>query len=258
MRDNRSEMIGQAHPRSAFAASLTQELLARAGVVPGMRVLVLGAADGDVALLAAERVGVGGEVIVLDADERALRAARARADEQCFEDIEFRAGSLERFVADEPLDAVVGRFFFMHRPDPVAALRHAAALLRDGGRMIVQEWHLESVLWPHSSAWPGSAAYASFAAQAIAAFRRARVHVDMGLRLVNVFAEAGLPLPRTRTELVAVRGACASGYAFLRSLLDELPTADDGVQSVADEIWDAGGHFFLPLQVGAWTTAVNR
>src|ERR1700722_16863765 len=218
--------IHDRHRGGAFAAQLTQELLARAGIVPGMRVLVLGAGDGDLAMLVAERVGSGGRVVVLDADERALAAARTCADEQHFAGIEFRQESLLGFTPREPLDAVVGRFFFMYEADPVALLGRAASLLRTGGRMVVHEWHLESILSPHTSAWPDGAAYGSFARASIATLRRARVHVDIGLRLVNIFAAAGLPLPRTRTELVAVPGASAAAAHFFQTLLRELPPAE--------------------------------
>jgi SAM-dependent methyltransferase len=252
---------------AALAAPLTQELLARAGIVPGMRVLVLGAGDGDVALLVAERVGTGGRVVVLDPDDRALAGARAQADEQYFEDIEFREESLATFAPREPFDAVVGRFFFMHEAEPVAQLERAATFLRPGGRMVVHEWHLESILWPHTSAWPDGTAYRPLARASIDALRRNGVHVDMGLRLVNLFAAAGLPLPSTRSELVVVPGASASGPLFFRALLRELKPAEacPGVPAaerraldlLAQRLEDAAltsyGHIFLPLQVGAWT-----
>jgi hypothetical protein len=122
-------------------------------------------------------------------------------------------------------------------------------------------------LWPHTSAWPAGSAYEAFAGSTIAALRHARVQVDIGLRLVNIFAEAGLPLPRTRTELVSLPGASASGPLFVRALLRELQSAEDrlGVtradrgtlDDLARRLENAtragGGHIFLPLQVGAWT-----
>jgi hypothetical protein len=89
----------------------------------------------------------------------------------------------------------------------------------------------------------------------------------MGLRLVNDFAEAGLPLPCTRTELVSLPGAGGSGPLFFRALLRELQLAEErlGVTTANLGMLDDlarrlehasradGGHIFLPLQVGAWT-----
>ena len=71
----------------------------------------------------------------------------------------------------------------MHETDAVSTLRRAATLLRAGGRMIVHEWHLESMLWPHTSAWPDRTGYDAFARASIAALGLARVQVDIGHRL---------------------------------------------------------------------------
>jgi SAM-dependent methyltransferase len=252
---------------SAYAAQLTQELLSRAGIGPGMRVLVLGAADGDVVLLVAERVGAGGKVVVLDSNGDALAAARLRAHEQYFEGIQFINDALGTFEPREPLDAVVARFYLMREADPVASLRRAALWLRAGGRIVVHEWHLESILSPHTSAWPDNTAYESLARASIDALRRNGVHVDIGLRLVNLFAAAGLPLPSTRSELVVVTGANVAGPLFFRALLGELEPAvarlgvspaNRGVLAqlahrFEDDTAARAGHIFLPLQVGAWT-----
>ena len=252
---------------STFAQPLTHELLGRAGVLPGMRVLVPGGGTGDLAFLVAERVGESGAVVAIDADGRALRAARRRAREERFEHIEFRALTLGDIGDVEPFDAVVARFYLMYESDPVDALRHAAALVRPGGRVVVQEWHFESTLWPQTSQWPDLPLYRAFAGWAVDALRCSGAHVDMGLRLVNAFAEARLPLPAIRTELCAVQGAGPSGYAFFEETMrDLLPQMERfGIASASDvdvdsfarrlerEAIAARGHAFLPLQVGAWT-----
>ena len=249
-----------------FAQTLTHELLGRAGIVPGMRVLVPGAGLGEVAFLVAERVGPSGRVFAIDADERAVATARDSAAQQCFADIDFRVQSLGDFdVAG--LDAVVGRFFLMRETDPAAALRNAAAHLRPGGRLVFHEWHFESMLWEQTSHWPDLPLYRTFAGWSIETLRRCGVHVDMGLRLINAFAEAALPLPATRTELAAVRGEGRARYAFFEDTLRELlpdmerlgiaTACDVDVDTFAErlerEVVTTRGHAFLPLQVAAWT-----
>src|SRR5215470_14248779 len=58
---------------------LTERLFRAAGIGPGMRVLDVGSGVGDVAFLAAELVGAGGEVVGVDVDAGALEKARSRA-----------------------------------------------------------------------------------------------------------------------------------------------------------------------------------
>ncbi|HEY6326695.1 MAG TPA: hypothetical protein VIW73_09330 [Candidatus Cybelea sp.] len=66
--------------------------------------------------------------------------------------------------------------------------------------------------------------------------RHRHLHVDMGLRLVSVFTEAGLPPPQIRSDLQVVYGPGSSGYAFFESAIRELlPTIEHyGVARVDD------------------------
>jgi len=250
-----------------YAQALTGELLSRAGIVPGMRVLVPGAASGELVFLIAERVGANGKVFAIDPDARALAALRESAERQSFECIEFSAETLGEFRSRAPLDAVVGRFFLMRQADPGATIRAAAEALAPGGRIVFQEWHFESVLWPHTSGWPSLPLYQNFARWSVEALRRSGFQIDMGLRLVNTFAEAGLRVPSTRSEILAVQGAGDAGYRFFQETLRELLPAmerfgitradevevDSFAQRLEIETTAARGHAFLPLQVGAWT-----
>lgn len=245
---------------AAFAQPLTEELLACSGITPGMRVLVLGPDLADLALLVAERVGADGTVIGLDSDTRNVDRAYWRAEAEGFDCIEFRVGALRNLHLNAPVDAVVGRFFLMHEPDPVGAIRRAAGLVHDGGRIVMHEWHYESILWPQTSDWPDVPLYRRFAQTSIDRMRRTGVHVDMGLRLVNLFTEAGLPLPSIRSDLRVVNGAGSLGYRFFESALTELNGDLDGdafAQRLERETLATGGHIFLPLQIGAWTRSVS-
>jgi SAM-dependent methyltransferase len=197
---------------AAFAQPLSEELLISAGVTPGMRVLVLGRGLADVALLVAERVGERGAVIAAHEDPKVVAEARRRAAEEGFDQVDFQAESLDRISLAAPVDAVVGRFFLMYEHDPVGAIRLAADTVHSGGRILFQEWHYESVLWPETSDWPYVPLYRAFARWSIEGLRRQHAHVDMGLRLANAFTEAGLPLPTVRTDLRVVQ-------AFVREAL---------------------------------------
>lgn len=226
-----------------------------------MRVLVLGRDLADIALLVAERVGRTGAVIALHKDPHVVGKARRRAADEGFEQISFRAESLEQACLGVKVDAVVGRFFLAHESDPVQSIRRAASMVHDGGRIVFQEWHYGSILWAETSAWPQLPLYRDFARRCIEGLRARSAHLDMGLRLPNAFTEAGLPLPMIRTDLRTVRGAGSLGYTFFEAALRELlPEAEVGAfaQRLERETTAAGGHVFLPLQVGAWARATSK
>ena len=60
-------------------APSTQHFLRDAGIVSGMRVLDVGCGMGDVTMLVAQLVGIGGRVISIDRDQASVEAARKRA-----------------------------------------------------------------------------------------------------------------------------------------------------------------------------------
>jgi SAM-dependent methyltransferase len=232
-----------------------------------MKVVVLGAGTGDVALLVAERVGASGAVLGVDDDPERIADARRRAREQRFEQVRLSAQRLDAVAVDGPFDAVFGAFSLMRESDPVGAIRTAAGLVRIGGRVVFAEWHFESMLWGLTSSWPELPAYARFARWTVAALRCSGAHADMGLRLVNGFVEAGLPLPHVRTALRAVDGHCAAGFGFFaETLREQLPvlervgilSSEDAqveplIEQMRSEALASGGHAFLPLLAGAWT-----
>ena len=65
--------------QAMFLAPVTRRLFAAAGIGPGMKVLDIGSGAGDVALLAAERVGLHGRVIGVDMHPALVETARRRA-----------------------------------------------------------------------------------------------------------------------------------------------------------------------------------
>jgi SAM-dependent methyltransferase len=254
---------------AALTQPLMEQLLADAGVSRGMRVLVLGRGLAELALLVAERVGSGGAVLGIGEHSGVVDAAKRRAADEGFEHVEFRAGALGQIALDGSIDAVVGRSFLTYEREPLEALRLAARAVHDGGRIIFQEWHFDSMRWAQTSHWPHVPLYSQFARSALEGLRRRRAHLDMGLRLVNLFTEAGLALPMVCTDLRTIHGADSLGYAFFEATLRELLTTieryelanaicvdvDTFAERLQRETTAAGGHLFLPLQVGAWTRA---
>jgi len=230
-----------------------------------MRVLVLGRDLADLALLVAERIGDGGTVIAADGDPEVIARARRRAALECFDQVRFVTEPVHRLTLAHPVDAVVGRFVLMDVPDPIYTVRRLARSVRSGGRIAFQEWHFDSIRWVETSDWPRVTLYRQFVRLALNALRRRQAHVDMGLRLTNVFTEAGLSVPEICTDLRALNGGAAREYEFFESFLrDEMPAIEQhGLATAAemdldtfarrlkDETETMSGHVFLPLQVGA-------
>ena len=118
-----------------YYRDLTKDVLVRAGMGPGMRVLDVGCGVGDVALIAAGLVGQG-EVVGVDRSPEAMATAARRVEEAGRDGVvRFAAADLATY-APEP---VIGRFILMYMPDPAATLRRYAGCLRPGGVVAFHE-----------------------------------------------------------------------------------------------------------------------
>ena len=120
--------------QAQFWGGATLELLKRARIGPGMRVLDLGCGAGDVSLLAATLVGSSGSIVGIDRSPAAVEAARAKVEAAALANVEFHVAAIEDFAADRPFDALIGRFVLMYFSDPVATLRQLLPLVRVPGR----------------------------------------------------------------------------------------------------------------------------
>lgn len=174
--------------QSGFYNPFTRSLFAEAGLGPGMRVLDIGSGAGDVALLAAERVGPTGAVVGIDRNPEVLAVARERAAVAGFTHLTFQVGDLESIPLEEPFDAIVGRLVLMYQPDPAATLRRLARSLRPAGIVAFQDFNLtaeslrtypETPLWQRVFTWLREA------------FVRAGAETRMGVRHISTRACQG-------------------------------------------------------------------
>ena len=187
----------------------SEELLRRAGVRPGMRVLDVGCGPGDVSLLLAGLVGPTGAVVAVDIDEQVLAVARQRADDAGFADrIEFRQDDIAELGLDEPVDALVGRIVVLHLADRAGTLEKLRRLVRPGGIVTFQEVTLSAYR---------SAPSVPLIEQARDWMIRALLAVGTepcsGDRLASVFHDAGLPLDDMAASVPVYASVCDLGPA---------------------------------------------
>jgi ubiquinone/menaquinone biosynthesis C-methylase UbiE len=243
-----------------FFDPLTRRLLEKAGLAPGMRVLDLGSGSGNVARLAAELVGPDGQVVGIERDPEAVKLAQRRTDAG---NVEFRVGDVQTLEGvEDGFDAVVGRLVIMYMPDPVAAIRQAAARVRPGGLVCLHEADLD-YLW----ASPQPPLWSQVRGWFLDTLRQAGIETRMGPRLYTAFRDAGLPAPQLLVEAYAEGGLDApawgwanvvSGVAPLMERLGVATRNELDPATLADrllaEIRAAGGYVIGPPLTGAWAT----
>jgi SAM-dependent methyltransferase len=240
----------------------TRRLLEAAGVGPGMRVLDLGSGAGDVALLAGELVGPGGEIVGVELDTALIDTARARADALGYDHVHFVAGDARALPVAGPFDAVISRFFLVFHADPATLLREVARHLRPGGLVICQEHDFVSppVSVPESPTWE------QFWRWLRAIFAANDFDLALPYRFPVIYRDAGLTLPQLRHEAPVGYDAEWLGYVYaagtLRSLLPMLErhniatAAEVNVETFAArlhaEVGAVGGSARATPVVGAW------
>jgi len=111
-----------------------------AALGPGETVVDLGSGSGMDSFLAARQVAPGGRVVGVDMTDEQLDKARRLAREAGFEEVEFRAGYIDRTGLEAACcDAVISNGVINLAPDKAAVFREAARLLRTGGRLALAD-----------------------------------------------------------------------------------------------------------------------
>jgi precorrin-6B methylase 2 len=214
--------------QAARHADSTRQLLAAAGIGPGMTVLDLGSGAGDVAMLAAELVGPAGRVVGVDMNSAILETARRRAAAAGHANVSFVAGDLGEFLPDGAVDALVGRAILLHLPEPAAVLRRLVPFLRPGG---VAAFYEPDLTVPQFS-YPPSPIADRVNGWVRAALAHAGVTMNTGMRLHQTFLGAGLEAPQM-TVYARVGGS--------RAFIEELAAgATENVRSLLPVMLDAG------------------
>jgi SAM-dependent methyltransferase len=227
-----------------------------------MRVLDVGSGGGDVALLLAELVGPGGQVVGVDTDPRILDVARSRVVAAGWTNITFIAGDIRRAPLDGSFDAVVGRFVLPFVGNRVELLQTCIARVCQHGLVVFQEHDTTS----NYRAVPTSAVLEQCRQWLFQFAEAVRFDTGFAMRLYDDFCAAGLRAPQMRYEVPVGGGPEWIGYEFLpdhlRSVRDLLiqhgiATEDEmQIETLAarlrDEVVGNNGVFFTLPAVGIW------
>ncbi|MBO0802777.1 MAG: methyltransferase domain-containing protein [Nocardiopsaceae bacterium] len=237
---------------------LTRRLLEASGLAPGMRVLDIGCGAGNVARLAAEIVGPTGHVTAVDVDPAAIEITSAHNTVPTIEYGVADAQTLDGI--GDGFDAVTGRLVLMYLSNPAAGLREAAARVRPGGLVIMEECDLE-YLW----ASPQTPVWTRVRSWLLEALEKAQVETRMGPALFSLFGEAGLPMPQLLVGSAASGGPDTLAWGWGNVVAAGVPAMERfGVatrqdvdpatlpQRLVAETIASGGCAIGPLMTGAW------
>lgn len=246
--------------QGALFADATEEILKRAGLREGMRVLDLGAGVGDVSLIAARLVGPSGTVLGVDKSEDAIEHARQRAATAGYGWVSFTNADINDLDSDDKYDAVIGRFILLHLPDPAAMLRKVGAHLVDGGVIAFAEMDIGS-----AAAVPELDLFSQCMNWIVGLYRRVGVEPDMGSKLYATFRAAGFTPQMTgscRVEAgpkMSVPEYLSDSIRSIASSLEQLGIAQSAeleVETLGERLRAeslAGDHCFIfPRFIGAW------
>jgi SAM-dependent methyltransferase len=121
-----------------------RQLLLRAGIQRGMRVVDLGCGVGMTSQLLAELVGPSGEVIGVDYSAEQVEQARKLLPKGVTNVRFIQASATDTGLARESFDLAYCRFLLIHLTEPEAALREMRSLLKPNGILACEDGDLAS------------------------------------------------------------------------------------------------------------------
>jgi len=250
--------------QSIYWSDFTEELLRKAGLSKGMRVLDVGSGVGDVAMIAARLVGETGSVLGIDRSADSLAVARNRAASAGLANVQFEQAEVDSYETQDRFTAIIGRMILHHLPDPTSTLRRLSGLLAPGGLVIFQEPDLTGLKMEPPSEL--SARVCGWFPQVL---ERAGLDSKLGQRLPLLMKEAGLPAPHcVAVQHLSAPGARRNREYFEVSIWGILPLLERfGIataaevdiatlwQRLAEDTLSHNGTWHSTRMVGAWTRA---
>jgi SAM-dependent methyltransferase len=121
--------------------SVSERLIAMAGVQPGHRVLDIAAGYGEPSLTAARTVGAQGEVFATDISAGMLEYGRERAAAAQLENLRFiESDAVSLDFPPGSFDAALSRWGIIFEPDGQGAAGRVRSFLKPGARMAISSW----------------------------------------------------------------------------------------------------------------------
>jgi SAM-dependent methyltransferase len=181
--------------------------LAAIGVGQGWRCLDVGAGQGSVARLLAQRVGATGSVMATDLDTRLLEPLAGDRVEVRQHDL------LADSLPDATFDLAHARNLLLHVPAPLDALRRLAAAVRPGGWIAIGDVDLATIeLSPSTAPWQRTRSAFWDAASG------AGWDIRYGVRLVTDLQAMGLADVQGEYVIGNERGGSTSAILFAHTL----------------------------------------
>lgn len=199
--------------QAAVLEGLTEDVLRRAGLRPGMQVLDIGTGLGDVALLAAKIVGSNGGILGIDKAASSLDTAKSRIKSLGIHNIHFEQSDITTFTTDRKFDAIVGRCVLLYINDRATVLRKLTELLNPGGIVALLEPDLSQI-----AEVPPSDLFTKARGWTFEGFAAGGADLDMGSKLYSTFMQAGLPVP----NLIASQVVCGPTFPAYEHLVQAL------------------------------------
>jgi len=212
---------------------LTEELLRRAGITSGLKVLDIGCGVGDVSLLAARLVGRDGSVTSVDIDPTALETLKARASAEGMKNIDCIQADIHGWQPGRRFDAVVGRHILIHSKDPLAVLRDCAALLHERGLAVFHEYDFSVV----HSGWPPTP-LRDRVMEVFGQFFARAAWSNIGSQLWKLLTEAGFERPDCRAEYPINGGSDSLYYEWITESLRSIQPRAIAQGIIADDEFD--------------------
>ncbi len=230
----------------------------------GSSCLDAGCGPGEVMRLIADRVGPAGTVVGVDADPAVLAATevalRAEGRTQC----RLVSADLGTSVPGGPYDLVFARLLLFHVPDRAAMIRRLWRAVAPGGCLVVQDYDLDA-----TCSEPALDSIAEAGGLLTDAFKALGCDVRVGIRLPQLFAEAGIG-PPDGTDVAGRIEPLRTGSALLeQTLRSVLPAAiahgvtdagraDAALAALRGDAVRFGDHTMMwPLLIGAWKRKVT-
>jgi ubiquinone/menaquinone biosynthesis C-methylase UbiE len=209
---------------------------------PGSSILEVGCGLGDDAAALARRVAPGGSVVAVDGSQAMVDAARRRHSDIAGLSFDIADAAQLPFV-DETFDGCRIDRVLQHVPDPPAAIREMARVLRPGGVLVAfdNDWETLTV----------DSADKALTRTVLNAWCDRFPSGSIGRRMVALFLEAGLEDVETHPKTLVcsdldVADRVFSFFATADGLVDAATIGADDVERWKNELRavDAAGRFF--------------